>query len=875
MAGRKENLKALFTNTRTRVIIVFTMVLLLLAVVVGVFKFLKSTPEELAPKANVSGAPSVGSIPAGMEPTPQYAALQEQQNKMQAEEAEKKGSSAIPTIIRTQNLGEGMEVVGAQGGESGVGFVTLSQGIERGEEQTLWLQQVKDANCSKVSLEKASTRGLTINQLKQVCSCLQLQDFGFSLKELSSACTCKDLRDLGYKAKELKDAGFTANRLRGCGFIACEMHSAGFTAQQLIDGGYSAGELKGAGYSEAEINQASGLPGNVSVEDVQKAGCDPQKLAQLRKSGVTAAAIKRINGCDITALKQAGFTAGDLKNAGYSAAELKRAGFTPTELKQAGFTAGELLDGGFTPEDLAAAGFTQEQIKEAVNAARAALKSKLTDCSPETLRKARASGISAAAIKNTLGCPVKALADAGFTAKELIEAGYSPAELKKAGFSANDLKNAGVDAKALKDAGFSAKELKDAGFNAAALKEAGFDAKALKDAGFNAKALKDAGFDAKALKEAGFDAKALKDAGFSPAALKEAGFDATALKNAGFTAAALKDAGFTNQQLVEAGFQIPGTSLSGLQSGENPQVRPLTSSVQRFAGGPNNSLANEIAQNNQQLDKVLADQNKRLAEQRLQQDISQRASDMQSAASQHLQNWAQVDVQVYQAGNQVTEKKEQGSGTLLPSINNNQTQAQTGMQGQPARPPIVKAGDILYAVIDTSVDSDEPGPVLATIVSPKLRGARLIGTFNLPANAEKMVINFTTMSVPGAPSTTGINAYAIDADTARTALSSRTDHHYLMRYGSLFASSFIEGLGNAIQTANTTITIGGTGGLTNTQVQNNRSGKVTLENAVIALSTVGKNWGQQAQQLFNRPTTVQVFSGTAVGILFMQDLTTI
>jgi len=232
-------------------------------------------------------------------------------------------------------------------------------------------------------------------------------------------------------------------------------------------------------------------------------------------------------------------------------------------------------------------------------------------------------------------------------------------------------------------------------------------------------------------------------------------------------------------------------------------------------------------------------------------------------------------VQVYQAGNQVTEKKEQEAGTMLTSINNNQTPAQTGMQGQPARPPIVKAGDILYAVIDTSVDSDEPGPVLATIVSPKLRGARLIGTFNLPANAEKMVINFTTMSVPGAPSTTGINAYAIDADTARTALSSRTDHHYLMRYGSLFASSFIEGLGNAIQTANTTITIGGTGGLTNTQVQNNRSGKVTLENAVIALSTVGKNWGQQAQQLFNRPTTVQVFSGTAVGILFMQDLTTI
>lgn len=40
MAGRKENLKALFTNTRSRVIIVFTTILLGIAVVIGVIKFM-------------------------------------------------------------------------------------------------------------------------------------------------------------------------------------------------------------------------------------------------------------------------------------------------------------------------------------------------------------------------------------------------------------------------------------------------------------------------------------------------------------------------------------------------------------------------------------------------------------------------------------------------------------------------------------------------------------------------------------------------------------------------------------------------------------------------------------------------------------------
>ncbi|PYD07293.1 hypothetical protein DND47_31120, partial [Pseudomonas syringae pv. syringae] len=55
----------------------------------------------------------------------------------------------------------------------------------------------------------------------------------------------------------------------------------------------------------------------------------------------------------------------------------------------------------------------------------------------------------------------------------------------------------------------------------------------------------------------------------------------------------------------------------------------------------------------------------------------------------------------------------------------------------------------------------------------------------------------------------------------------------------------------------------------------NGVGRSTLENAVIGLATVGKAWSQQAQQLFNTPTTVEVYSGTGLGILFTQDVTTI
>ena len=88
----------------------------------------------------------------------------------------------------------------------------------------------------------------------------------------------------------------------------------------------------------------------------------------------------------------------------------------------------------------------------------------------------------------------------------------------------------------------------------------------------------------------------------------------------------------------------------------------------------------------------------------------------------------------------------------------------------------------------------------------------------------------------------------------------------------LFAATFLEGFGNAFQSANTTISIGGTGGQpTNTTISNG-VGRSTLENAVIGLATLGKSWGQVAQQNVNRPTTVQLYSGTGIGVLFTQDL---
>jgi intracellular multiplication protein IcmE len=1019
MAGRKDNIKALFTNTRTRIIILFTFILLLIAVLIGIFRF--SSHQDNLSSATVSNAPAIRSIPGSVDPTVEYEELQSTQNKEQAAQASKSGGSAIPTIIRTQTFGNGVTSVGPQQGQGAVGFSTLAMQSNEGSEKSLWLQSLKDKNCSKQSVDDVVSQGATLADLKGACTCLQLKDNGYLLSDLGKICSCPDLKKAGFNARQFKEAGWNVASLRECGFDACSLKAAGFNAQELKDGGFSDGELKGAGFTDAEIKQASGLPDGITANDVRNAGCSIEGLKKLRAAGVSATAIRNISGCSAEQLKAAGYTAGELKDAGFSAAELKKAGFSPEDLKNAGFSARDLLNAGFTPDQLAAAGYSNQDIKAAEEVLPPGVTPdavKKAGCDAATLKRERLAGISAAAIHKYAGCSAEALKDAGFSDADLANAGFSPEDIaalkskgsevsddtikaagcdplklktlfnsgvsaerirKINGCSAADLKAAGYSAKDLANAGFSPEELIAAGFDpkevdalkgnlvgddtirsagcdptklkalltagvsaarirqingcsAAALKAAGFSAKDLADAGFtpqelmaagfkpeelnaiglnptgvvaagrtsdcsveslkaakamgvsaktiketlgcSAQAMKAAGFSAKELKDAGYTAAELKNAGFSAADLKNAGFSAADLKNAGFSPDDLKKAGFSDKDLKDAGVIKPETNVIALTPIVLPEKKPSTlPEVPPLPGIGAQPL--KEADSTQQLQDILKKQEAIIGDQRYQQKIQQKMGQMLGVANQLVGVWKTVSVQVYTGG---SEPADSPVGAAVDAVNVQQRSLadpeNPGPGAQPVTKAIVKTGDILFAVLDSTVNSDEPSPILATIVSGRFRGAKLIGSFTLPPNSDKMVISFNTMSVQSAPKATAISAYAIDANTARTALSSYANHHYISRYGSLFASTFIEGFGNAFQSANTTITIGGTGEATNTTIESG-AGRSLLENAVIGLATLGKSWGQVAQVQFNRPTTVEVCAGTPIGVLFTQDLLTV
>lgn len=1017
MDGKKENIKALFSNTRTRIIIVFTIALIIVTIIIGFVKFSKTMTSFGG--TDLSSAPgSIESIPGALNQTAQYAALQEQQNIEQADIAKKHGTSSIPTIIRSQAFGEGVESVGAKHGEGSVGFSTLAQESLQGPKYSLWYQDVEDAGCSRKSIDSAmNVNNATLDEIRKACDCEKLKIAGFGLAELKSVCDCKDLKKIGFAVKEFKQAGYTASDLFQCGFTACEEKSAGFSAKEMKNAGFSAGELKGAGFSAKDIAVAGGIPEGMTLSDIRVEGCSGSGLSKLRSSGVSAVAIRRVSGCSVSQMKLAGFSAQDLKDAGLSSAQLKKAGFSPEALKNAGFSAQDLLNSGFTPKDLAHAGYTPGEIKDAQRVLPLDLKADLqeagcdvtklndlvargvtakqikdnTGCSldvikqvdfkpyellnagwtAEQLAKAgfpkeayddealkqlgcdskqlallREKGISAKRINKINNCSLAQLKTSGFSAQDLVKdgfspkdlrnagyadddidkaisslpissksrpisrdssdncsaeslntakengvsaqtikdrhgcsveslkrAGYSPIDLKDAGFSAAELKNAGFDAEDLKNAGFSSTDLHDAGFDQYQLRDAGFNARQLKNAGFSVNSLKKAGFSAQDLKKAGFNAQDLKDVGFDAQNLRKAGFNAQDLKQAGFGALHLKKAGYSDEDLTSAGFSSRDSALAGLEAIDPVRQEPsdLVAIPSLTGDGGKQQKDKEQAENAKKLQEIIAKQQKMQVEQKYKQKIQQRMSVMLSEANQLLQPWRTVAVQQYQGGDKKSDKGEGNDDMLFSGSAPKNRFANDIDSENNSNIPSIRMGDVLFAVIDTAVNSDEPSPILATIVTGPYKGGKLIGSFNLPSNADKMVISFNTLTMPGEPKSFSVSAFAIDPNTGRTALSSEADHHYLERYGSLFASTFLQGFGNAFQSADTTIQVGGTGGVTNTTVQNG-IGRSALENAVIGLATVGKAWGQVAQQNMSRPTTVQIYSGTAIGVLFTQDL---
>lgn len=178
--------------------------------------------------------------------------------------------------------------------------------------------------------------------------------------------------------------------------------------------------------------------------------------------------------------------------------------------------------------------------------------------------------------------------------------------------------------------------------------------------------------------------------------------------------------------------------------------------------------------------------------------------------------------------------------------------------------PMYKAGDIIFGVMETSVNSDEPGPVMAKVVSGPLAGSKVVGSFRRVE--DQVIIEFTLLNAPDVIQSLPVKAVAIDPETARTALATDVDYHRLLRYSTLFGAAFLQGMGDAVlasiqpdfQLENDVFTV-------------NSVTVGTRDQVIVGLGEVGRKAGEKMDKVFDMPPTVTVDSGTAVGLLFLQD----
>ncbi len=200
-----------------------------------------------------------------------------------------------------------------------------------------------------------------------------------------------------------------------------------------------------------------------------------------------------------------------------------------------------------------------------------------------------------------------------------------------------------------------------------------------------------------------------------------------------------------------------------------------------------------------------------------------------------------------------------------PSID--QTSSMTAANKSKIKIPL--AGNILYAVLVGRADSDVPGPVIAKILQGDYKGATLVGSFKKAG--ENLVISFTKMTVEKSASgeeineTVAINAVAVDTANIGTGLSTSVDRHLFEKLAIGFTSAFAQGFGQAVSNKGSTTYIGPSGTFTTS------NGNLdTREQLLSASGSAIAKGGQILDSEFgNRPTTVVVDGGTAIGVLFL------
>lgn len=335
-----------------------------------------------------------------------------------------------------------------------------------------------------------------------------------------------------------------------------------------------------------------------------------------------------------------------------------------------------------------------------------------------------------------------------------------------------------------------------------------------------------------------------------------------------------------NRELLEGARKSGNSAIPTLTGGfEKVELQPETPATPET---PQSAVQERVKQQQEAMqarmavDKAKHDSDVRMQEQTQFENETREAlnKSLGKQAKTLLTVWAKPSAQDYVIGNAA---KEQSKNNTASSGNIGR-----GFQGRTAFPSgnrglggglgssnenLAKAGDMIFAVLNTAIVSDDNGPVMATVVSGKMAGSKILGHYTMTNDKQRIILKFNQLNMAKAQKSFSINAVAINPFNGRTGLASDVDNHYLKRYGSLIAASLLQGYGEAVKDGGREVEDTPAGGRKETTPEKSKSDQL-----LIALGKVGTTLGSKVDKAFDTPPTVEVKEGIGLGILFLADV---
>lgn len=176
---------------------------------------------------------------------------------------------------------------------------------------------------------------------------------------------------------------------------------------------------------------------------------------------------------------------------------------------------------------------------------------------------------------------------------------------------------------------------------------------------------------------------------------------------------------------------------------------------------------------------------------------------------------------------------------------------------------LLPAGHGVYGHAVLTANSDLDKNVLVQIDSGPFVGDRVSGTFDM--KNDRLIIKFDKLLRDDGTEQT-VDAIAVSPETAETGVASSVDEHLVTRIALPAAAAFVAGLGQALQSTNTTSTANGLGGITSFT-------KLTLPQQLgVAAGSAGQQFGQILNKVTPQDATVKLNKGDSVGVMFLSTV---